>query len=207
MALYVPRAFACDDRRALDALIDEHPFATLVTPALPEPQVSHIPLLRDGDDALIGHFAGANPHGKHVAGVESLAIFHGPHAYVSPTWYAEPAQAVPTWNVATVHVRGRIELVTDAAQAQRIVETLAARFEGDGADAWKFTMAARQRDALIANIVAFRMPIASITGKHKLSQNRSADDRRRVIDALSRSPHADAQATAAWMRRFANPDD
>src|SRR5688572_4064118 len=95
MALYVPKAFAIDDQDALDHLIDEHPFATLVTPSSPEPFVSHLPLLRrtgeDGKPVLIGHFAGANPHAQHATGIASIAIFHGPHAYVSPTWYAEPA--------------------------------------------------------------------------------------------------------------------
>ena len=206
MALYVPRAFAIDDRHALDSLIDEHPFATLVTPASPEPYLSHIPLLRDADRTLIGHFAGANPHAKHATAVESIAVFHGPHAYVSPTWYAEPASAVPTWNVATVHVHGRIELLADASDAERVIDALVARFEGSDAGAWRFAMQGRGRDALIANIAAFRMTIGRVTGKFKLSQNRGADDRRRVIAALSAAPQPESRATAAWMDRYANPD-
>ncbi|HVF35242.1 MAG TPA: FMN-binding negative transcriptional regulator, partial [Candidatus Saccharimonadia bacterium] len=111
MPLHVPPAFAVEDRHSLDQLVDEHPFATLVTPATPEPHLSHVPLLREpGRDALVGHFARANPHWQHATGTTSIAIFHGPHAYVSPTWYAQPVDAVPTWNVATVHVHGRLEL-------------------------------------------------------------------------------------------------
>ena len=206
MALYVPRAFAVDDAGALNDLIDEHPFATLITPASPEPFVSHVPLLRDGSSSLLGHFARANPHGAHVAGVASIAIFHGPHAYVSPTWYAEPAQAVPTWNVAAVHVHGRIELLPDAMDAERVLGALVERFEGSGPDAWRFTMAGRARGALVANITAFRLVIERVTGKFKLSQNRSRADRQRVIGALLGQDHAESRATADWMRRFADPD-
>ena len=210
MSLYVPRAFAVDDRDALNQLIDEHPFATLVTPAAPEPFVSHVPLLREqgsgGDTALIGHFARANPHWQHASGVASIAIFHGPHAYVSPTWYAEPAQAVPTWNVAAVHVHGRLDLLPNAADAERVLRALVERFEGGGERAWRFTMEGRPRDALVASIAAFRIVIERITGKFKLSQNRTPVDRRRVIEALNAVDHAEAKATAAWMRRFADPD-
>ena len=206
MSLYVPRAFAVEDRQALDQLIDEHPFATLVTPAVPEPFVSHVPLLRDSDSALIGHFARANPHWQHATGVSSIAIFHGPHAYVSPTWYAEPAQAVPTWNLATVHVLGRMTLLPDAADAERVIGALVERFEGRGDTAWRFAMEGRPRDALVANIAAFRIVIERVTGKFKLSQNRTPEDRRRVIAALTGADHPEATATAAWMRRFAGPD-
>jgi transcriptional regulator len=206
MALYVPRSFAIEDRATLDALIDEHPFATLVTPASPEPYVTHLPLLRDGDGALLGHFARANPHARHAEGATSLAIFHGPHAYVSPTWYEDPDNAVPTWNFATVHVHGTMACLGDA-DAERIVAMLVERFEGSAPGAWRFAMQGRPRAAMIANIQAFRLSIASITGKHKLSQNRGASDRRRVIASLAQSEYADAQATSAWMQRFAAPDD
>jgi transcriptional regulator len=210
MALYVPRKFAVDAPSAIEALIDEHPFATLITPAAPEPYVSHVPLLRepraDGGIALIGHFARANPHWEQAAGTVSVAIFHGPHAYVSPTWYEAPADAVPTWNFATVHVHGSLEFLTAPAQAERVLEALVERFEGRGDDAWRFAMTGRQREAMVSNIVAFRIVAQRVSAKNKLSQNRAQSDRRRVIDTLEASTHAESRATAAWMRRFAQPD-
>lgn len=206
MALYVPRAFAVDDSAALHALIDEHPFATLLTFASPEPLVSHVPLLRDGGGALLGHFARANPHAEHAEGAPSLAIFHGPHAYVSPRWYQDPANAVPTWNFATVHVHGTIARLADAAEAERVVAKLVERFEGDGPAAWRFAQRGAARGALIANIQAFRMTIGRVVGKFKLSQNRPPADRPRVIAALAEDERADSRATAAWMQRFASPD-
>jgi transcriptional regulator len=210
MALYVPPSFATDDRMAIRRLIDAFPFATLVTPGEAEPWVTHIPLLLNDDGAagtLIGHFARANPHWQHVGGVESVAIFHGPHAYVSPSWYAEPALAVPTWNFTAVHAHGALELYHDPAQTRGVLDALIARFEGHRAAPWKLALPDRQRDAMIGAIVAFEMPIRRIEGKFKLSQNRSRDDRLRVIAALCEEGYSEATQTAAWMRAYAGVDD
>src|SRR5256885_16588459 len=112
MALYIPPSFAAKDQPAIVRLIHDYPFATLVTPAMPEPWISHIPLLLsdagEPHGTLIGHFARANPHWRHAQEASSVAIFHGPHAYVSPSWHAEPAQAVPTWNFTAVHAHAAL---------------------------------------------------------------------------------------------------
>jgi transcriptional regulator len=206
MALYVPPAFAAGDRSLALALIDEHPFATLVTPAGAEPQLTHLPLLRDGD-VLLGHVARANPHWRSFAEADSLAVFAGPHAYVSPTWYAAPMAAVPTWNFTAVHVHGRIAVIDEARERADVVERLVERFEGEGEDAWRFALTGRERDAMLGAIVAFRMPIGRLEAKLKLSQNRGASDRARVAAALARSDDPHAQATAVWMRRAGAVDD
>ena len=208
MALYVPPAFANDDRAAIRRLIDAFPFATLVTAGAPEPWISHVPLLlKDAGDTLIGHFARANPHGQHVGGGESIAIFHGPHAYVSPSWYAEPALAVPTWNFTAVHAHGVIRTYDDPAQTRGVLDALVARFEGNRAAPWKFALPPRQRDAMIGAIVAFEMPIRRLEAKFKLSQNRSRDDRLRVIAALCAEGYSEALQTAEWMQAYAGVDD
>jgi transcriptional regulator len=144
MSLYTPGHFTIDDRAAIAGLVHDHPFATLVTPGTPEPFVSHVPLLLvpDGEPhgTLIGHVARANPHWQHAAAVASLAIFHGPHAYVSPSWYTEPARMVPTWNYATVHAHGTLEIITDAAETRGILDALTARFEGGRAAPWTLAL-------------------------------------------------------------------
>ena len=210
MALYVPRAFRVDEPASVDALIDEHPFATLITLASPEPFVSHVPMIRDRGDAgltLLGHFARANPHWENAAGAASIAIFHGPHAYISPTWYQDPANAVPTWNFAAIHVHGRLEMLPSAQDAERVLRALVERFEGVDESAWRFSMQGRPREAMVSNIVAFRIVAEQISSKFKLSQNRTPADRRRVVDALGASDHAESRATADWMRRFTSSDD
>jgi transcriptional regulator len=210
MSLYVPAHFASADAAVARELVDEHAFATLVTPGDDAPFVTHLPLLREareGGDVLVGHFARANPHWQAAAGRASLAIFHGPHAYVSPSWYVDPAKAVPTWNYATVHAHGALRVIDDPAAAERVVSALTARFEGSREAPWTFAMAEPQRAAMLRAIVAFEMPVVRFDVKLKLSQNRPAADRRRVIAALATEPFADARATAELMRRRAPPPD
>ncbi len=210
MGLYTPTPFATQDRAAIARVMHEHPFATLITAATPETLVSHLPLLLvpgcEPHGTLIGHVARANPHWQHVGNVPSIAVFHGPHAYVSPSWYGEPERMVPTWNYVTVHAHGMIDIVEDAVDAQGIIDALVQRFESTRAAPWKFKREERERDALMGAIVPFRMRIRRIDAKFKLSQNRSRDDRARVIGALRAERFADADATADWMQLYANPD-
>lgn len=209
MSLYTPAHFAGTERAAAARLMREHPFATLVTPATPEPLISHVPLLLVADcephGELIGHFARANPHWRHAAAAESIAIFHGPHAYVSPSWYAKPAQAVPTWNYATVHAHATMQVIDDPAEARSILDALVSRFESTRPQPWSFAMPERERDALVGAIVAFRLRIRRIEAKFKLSQNRPAADRERVATALEAEGYADAAAVSAWMRALREP--
>lgn len=194
MATYIPRHFASDDREAALALIRDYPFATLVTAAGGEPQVTHLPLFVEGD-ALIGHFARPNPHARLIAAGTTVAVFHGPHAYVSPRWYEEPALHVPTWNFAAVHVHGRTELL-DEAETRAAVLDLTRRYE-EG----RWAPLPEKVDKLIAGVVGFRMPIERIEAKFKMNQNRTAGDRAGVIANLRASGRADDRAVAEWMTR------
>ena len=141
-----------------------------------------------------------------MRGARSIAVFHGPHAYISPSWYVAPSQAVPTWNFAAVHVAGAIELIEDPVQTRGVVDLLVARFEGGRPEPWRFAMPPPQRDAMIGAIVAFRLVISRLDAKFKLSQNRPREDRARVIAALQAEPYPESAATAAWMAAYADPD-
>lgn len=204
MSLYLPPHFSAGDRAAIARIVDEHPFATLVTPVSPEPLVTHLPLIHVADSGphgtLLGHFARANPHWQAATTVDSIAIFHGPHAYVSPSWYGEPAAAVPTWNYAVVHVHGSIELTPHSAETREVLDRMVDRFESARPAPWRLGLDGARLDAMLSAIVGFRFRIKRIDAKFKMSQNRSADDRNRVAAALDAEPHADAAATAAWMR-------
>ena len=206
MSLYVPAHFSAEDRAAVARVIHEHPFATLVTPALPEPLVTHLPLIHIADcephGTLLGHFARANPHWREAAAAESIAIFHGPHAYVSPSWYAEPTAAVPTWNYAVVHAHGKIVLAEHPAETRAVLDLLIHRFESARPAPWQLGLDRPRLEAMVGAIIGFRLKVKRIDAKFKLSQNRSRDDRQRVADALDAEPYADAGATAAWMRAF-----
>jgi transcriptional regulator len=204
MSLYAPSHFQARDRTAFARLAHDHPFATLVTPGVPEPLVTHLPLIhvpdREPNGTLLGHFARANPHSRAAAEMESMAIFQGPHAYVSPSWYADPAGAVPTWNYAVAHAHGTIELAQDGAETRAIVDLLIQRFEAGRAAPWQLALDPPRLRAMVDAIIGFRIRVKRIDAKLKLSQNRSAEDRNRVAAALDAEGYAEAAATAAWMR-------
>ncbi len=209
MSVYLPRHFAAPDRAAIARLLHDHAFATLVTPVQPEPLVTHLPLIGVADcephGTLLGHFARANPHVKRAEASESIAIFHGPHAYVSPSWYADPATAVPTWNYVVVHAHGTLELARDASETRAILDVMIHRFEGNREAPWELGLDRERLDAMIGAIVGFRIRVRRIDAKFKLSQNRSQEDRARVAAGLDADGYAEAVATAAWMRAYGKP--
>ena len=204
MSLYLPDHFTARDRAMIARLVHDHPFATLITPGSPEPLVTHLPLLHVADcephGTLFGHFARANPHAAIAPDIESIAIFHGPHAYVTPSWYADPSSAVPTWNYAVAHAHGAIEFARDAVETRAVLDLMIHRFEADREMPWTLGLPAGQLAAMVGAIVGFRIRVKRLDGKFKLSQNRTPEDRRRVAAGLEGENYADAAATAAWMR-------
>jgi transcriptional regulator len=143
----------------------------------------------------------ANPHWQSFAsGEEVLCIFQGPHAYVSPRWY-EAKNAVPTWNYAAVHIYGTPLIVSDPEAAYADQKLLSDYYEAGADSPW--SLDGRDADyiaGMLRAIVNFRIPIARMEGKFKLSQNRPAADQERVIDALSQSADQAERDTAALMR-------
>src|SRR5690606_17105429 len=112
-AMYLPDMFRQDDRAAAMAVVEDYPFAVVVSrdPAL---EIAHVPMIAEpGGGALLGHVARVNPMAERIlAGTALTAVFTGPHAYVSPTWYASP-RMVPTWNFVVVHASGAAEPITE----------------------------------------------------------------------------------------------
>ena len=190
--MYRPEKFAADDDAAI-AVIDDWPFAMLLTPHEGRVEVSHLPVIRIGDD-LFGHLARANPQVAAMAGRESTLVFTGPHAYVSPHWYAEGAPSVPTWNYAAVHVRGIPRMLSDE-ETFELLETMTARFAPRPLP----TLPEPVRRAKLGAIAGFSIPIEQMEAKFKMSQNRRAEDRAGVVAGLSASDQAMDLAVADWM--------
>ena len=192
--MYLPEQFRMGDRAALLDHAAAHPFATLVTYE-GGIAVSHLPLLVDAEQGLLrGHVARANPQLGHLAaGAEAVAVFHGPHGYVSPSVYLEQP-SVPTWNYVVVHARGRARLVDEAALC-RILDDQVARFDSTG---WRFDPPEEYRRRMVDAIAGFEIPIAVLEGKWKMSQNKSAEDRARVVEWLDRGDPS-GRALAALM--------
>jgi transcriptional regulator len=204
--MYVPPPFRAHDREAILDLVDAYPFATLVTPDPAGVDVSHVPLqlvrADDGWGRLLGHVARANPHWQRFDGVrESVAIFQGPHAYVSPTWYASPGSP-PTWNYAVAHAWGR-PVRLDAERSRGVLDVLVARYESGAPLALPDPI----RRSLERAIVAFELPIERVEAKFKLGQNKDACDRDGTVAALERDGGALERELAAWTRRITGAGD
>ncbi len=201
MALYTPAAFRSPGKGVVEALLRAYPFATLVTQASSETFISHLPLLwepESTDGALIGHLASANPHTAVLTAAPSVAIFLGPHCYVSPSWYGEPAMQVPTWNYAAVHAHGVMTFLEGDSKLQ-CIDQLAKHFETGRARPWTRQLAGNELQHKLSSIIAFRMPIARIDAKFKMSQNRAPRDHHGVIDGLRAHGGHDESAVADWM--------
>ena len=185
--MYVPKAFAVDDLPTLHDFIDRQPFGLLISQSAGRSFGSHIPFLLDRTTGphgtLIAHVARANPQWKDLADQEALAVFTGPHAYLSPTWYAEP-RTVPTWNYTAVHVYGRVEVVHEPREIVEFVRRLTASMEGGLPEPWTFDPGDPFVVRLAEGIVGLRIQIAQLEGKFKLNQNHPAERRARVIASL-----------------------
>jgi transcriptional regulator len=204
--MYVPKSFEVPDDAWCHALIARESFALLVsTGADGAPFATHVPLLVDADrgphGTLVGHVARANPHaGLLAAGAPTLAVFQGPHAYVSPGWY-RVHPSVPTWNYVAVHAYGRPAVIEAPDRVKALLARLVAVYEGGRAAPWRFeSLAADYVDGMIRGIVAFDLPIERLEGKAKLSQNRGAEDRVGAIQGLEATGEPLDTATAALMR-------
>jgi transcriptional regulator len=205
--MYTPNFNQVSDRAILIETMQASSFAILFGPLNGEqipgtPVATHLPLVVKDDSPhglLEGHFAKANRHWQALAGRETLVVFSGPHSYVSPTLYVDPL-SVPTWNYIAIHASGTLELVEDEVDKAALLEGLIAANEPGYAEQWR-AMPDGFRRTMLAGIVGFRIPIAHIEGKFKISQNRPEADRRNV-----RAAHAagtpDQQSLAAWMDRL-----
>jgi transcriptional regulator len=207
--MYVPQHFEETDIPVLHGLIGAHPFATWVFNAGGELQVNHLPLLLDpargAFGTLCGHVARPNPAWQACAGSASVAIFQGPQAYITPSWYPskqEHGKAVPTWNYAVVHAHGQPRVIEDRDWLLRHVSALTASQERGQALPWQVTDApADYIERMLGGIVGIEIPITRLVGKWKVSQNRPEADRRGVIAGLNARAEPQAAAMAELVRQ------
>ena len=200
-AMYIPAAFEEMRTDVLHQTMRDHSFATLVSTAGDGlPVVSHLPLIVDptrGDrGTLIGHLARVNEHADLLSsGRAVLAIFQGPHAYISPAWY-ETSPSVPTWNYVAVHAWGVPRIVSDAGEVRDLLARTTATFESALSPYQLDNLAPVYVEHLAKAVVAFEIPIDRLEGKFKLSQNRSIADRTGVIAALQQRDETSRQVAS-----------
>lgn len=208
--MYVPPAFRIEDLAGIQAAIRSARLAQVVTFGEGGLAATPLPLWLDPDEGefgtLYGHLARANPQWREAApGVEALAIFMGPDAYVTPAWYeakAETGKVVPTWNYETVQARGPAEFFDDPDRLRAVVTRLTDRHEAARDDPWAVADAPEPFvRAQLRGIVGLRLPIARLEGKRKMSQNRSRADQATVREGLAASADAADRDAAAAMPR------
>lgn len=198
--MYVPRAFEVADQPTLDAFIQDYSFATLFNLVDGKPFATHLPLILDraksANGSLLGHVAVANPHWRVLDNQqETLAVFQGPHAYISPNWYTT-SQAVPTWNYTAVHVYGSTRLMEES-ELSSFVDSLTALYEAAASPLDPYRVDPELKAQLLRGIVGFVLDIDRVEGKFKLSQNRSLEDQLGVVKHLDMSRDPIAQALAS----------
>ena len=207
--MFVPPVFAEKNVETLYALIEAYGFGALVSTTPDGIVATHVPVMLDRargpQGTLVAHVSRANAHWRSLDGAEVLAMFLGPHGYISPAWYGQHP-SVPTWNYAAVHAYGRARLVEDPARLEQMVRDLVRQYESGREAPWSADgLPPDYMNGMLRGIVGVEIEIARLEGKLKLSQNRNAADRGAVIAALSEGPRAEDQALGAYMARHAAP--
>lgn len=192
--MYRPKQFREDRIDVMNGVIRAHPFATLISVGADGPEANHIPVMFEpGENGALGtlraHVARPNPiWSESDPDADVLIVFQGPHHYVTPSWYpskAEHGKVVPTWNYIIVHARGTMRAIQDTDWLLAHLNALTDHQESSRDMPWAVTDApADYIEKMLGGIVGLEIPIASLEGKWKMSQNRNAADRAGVVDGL-----------------------
>jgi transcriptional regulator len=201
--MYIPEFNRIEDHAAVLAFMRANPFAILVSSGDTDPFVTHLPMViseSGGKVILRAHVAKANPHWKMLEKQESLVIFHGPHAYISPSLY-ELRESVPTWNYATVHAYGQGTILAADTDKHQVLAELISQFDSSYLEQWN-SFDDQYRSRMLNHIVAFEIPVARMQAKFKLSQNRTKIEQETVIQALSAAENSAVCGVADLMRQL-----
>ncbi len=200
--MYIPTTFLEKDQGKLHGLIEAYSFGLLVSTHCGEPFATHLPFLLERNagphGCLVGHFAKANPQWHDMDSQQVLAVFSGPHTYVSPTWY-ESENVVPTWNYVAVHAYGTVRLVHDLDGLTEILKEMVATYERSMPNPWSTDTSTDYFQKMVRAVVGFRIEITRLEGKWKLNQNHPQERREKVIHVLEQSQNPDAREIAQLM--------
>ncbi|WLD93767.1 FMN-binding negative transcriptional regulator [Alkalihalobacillus sp. AL-G] len=199
--MYIPKHFEMDDQEGIYDVIEQNGFATLVSQHQGLPYATHLPLTLDRDlGVLYCHVARPNTQWKDIEGQDVLAIFQGPHSYISPSWY-ETNKAVPTWNYVSVHVYGRVAIVNDEQELMDSLKDMVNKYEKPDSSYNLSEVDPAYIKGLSQGIVGLKIKIDKLEGKKKLSQNHPIERQELVIQQLEKSTSDEAKQVAQLMRK------
>ena len=203
--MYIPEHFRVHDHASAIEFMRANPFTILISCTPAGPFASHIPIVirENGDQlSLRGHVAKANPHWKYLqeTPANTLVLFHGPHAYISPTHY-ETREVVPTWNYGTVHAYGTARVFSTPEELLAMLHELIPMFESSYADQWA-SLSDAYRQRMLSHIVGFEIAVTRLEAKFKLSQNRTKQEQQSIISSLGTASDTAVSGTSQLMRNL-----
>lgn len=200
--MYIPKYFKITDDTIVYEIMNNNSFATLFSQHDGMPFATHLPLILNEENTyLYGHFARPNSQWKDIENQTVLAIFQGPHCYISPSWY-ETNKAVPTWNYVTVHVYGEVELLEGGNELAEHLQEMVLKYESPDSPYNLQDIEANFLAGLNKGVQGFKIKIDKIEGKAKLSQNHSLERQKLVIHQLEQISKTDEQQIASLMKRI-----
>lgn len=198
--MYIPSHFKMIDESIAYEMMKEHSFATLISQHNGMPLATHLPLILKKDNTyLYGHFARTNPQWNDIKNQTVLVIFHGPHCYISPSWY-ETNKSVPTWNYVTVHVYGEVELIEDEHELMDSLHDMVLKYEAPDSSYKLQDVDEEFLTSMTKGIQGFKIKVNKVEGKAKLSQNHSLQRQKLVINQLEQIQNAGEQQISLLMK-------
>jgi transcriptional regulator len=202
--VYIPEYFRVRDHEDAIKFMRANPFAILISSTDAGPFATHLPLFaraEKGEEKVVlrGHVAKANPHWRYLEQQpQCLTIFHGPHAFVSPSNYAE-RESVPTWNYAAVHLYGNAQVFLSPEALQGMLHELIQTFDPAYASQWA-SLDEGYRERMLRLIVGFEIEVTKLEAKFKLNQNRTREDQENVIASLEKADDTAVSGVARLMK-------
>ncbi|MET0463293.1 MAG: FMN-binding negative transcriptional regulator [Chitinophagaceae bacterium] len=199
--MHIPHSFRFQDQQEKIAFIRQHSFASIITNIGGIPTATMLPFAIDDDRGRVvlrSHFSAANKQAEHIEDGISLIIFNGPHAYISPVHYNQ-YESVPTWNYIAVHALGKARILQDDASKKMMLEQMIASYESSYQKQWD-SFPEKFIAGMMKGIVAFEIELTSLEGQQKLSQNKTMEERSRIIASLESSRNAAERELATYMQ-------
>jgi transcriptional regulator len=200
--MYIPKQFKNESQDEIIEFMRHNSFGVLFSQNGDYPTATHLPFIvkETGESiTLITHMAKANPQWKTLDGKSALAVFTGPHAYISASWYEEP-NTVSTWNYVSAHAQGRVEILTDPQSLKEILKNATDFYEREFAKPWKIEEHEETVDSMLNGIVGILLTIDKLEGKWKLNQHHSKERKEKVITQLKKQHAYDSQEIAQLMQ-------